>query len=68
MYNKYMNNVSKLDKVLRILIATALSALSIYILSGVWQILALGVAVVLLVTSVTGKCPLYKALNINTKK
>lgn len=62
-------NVGKLDKAIRIVVAFILSALYItQTLTGFLGILALIIGGVLIVTAIVGTCPIYKALGKNTCK
>lgn len=62
-------NVGLLDRVLRILVAAGLAyAYFTGKLEGAVGIALLVVAVVLLVTSFVGFCPLYRILNVSTTK
>lgn len=60
-------NVGGLDRILRLLVAVVLVAFYFYgQVSGGWGILWLVTALVLAVTAITGFCPLYKLLGIDT--
>ncbi len=62
-------NMGNLDKVLRILGALLLVVLYFTkVLTGVWGIIALIVAVIFVITSIVGFCPLYVPFKINTAK
>ena len=62
-------NIGNTDKILRISGAVLLIVLYFTkILSGIWGIIALVLAVILTVTSLTGSCPLYGPFGINTRK
>lgn len=56
-------NVGKTDKIIRILLGLSIAAAGIYFKSW-WGIVAL----VPLLTALTGFCPLYRFLGINTCK
>jgi hypothetical protein len=61
------NNVGTIDKAIRILIAVAIIALYFtHIISGIFGIVLLVVAGVLILTSIAGICPLYSVLKVNT--
>lgn len=60
-------NVGTQDKFIRTLIAVGLALLSYFnVLTGTWGLVALGVAVVLLLTGTFRFCPLYRLLGIRT--
>ncbi|MGN6214429.1 YgaP family membrane protein [Parafilimonas sp.] len=62
-------NMGKADRVIRIFIAAIIAILYLtQIMSGVLTIILLTVGFIFLVTSVTGFCPIYKLLGINTCK
>lgn len=62
-------NMGKADRVIRIFIAAIIAILYLtQIMSGVLTIILLIVGFIFLVTSVTGFCPIYKLLGINTCK
>lgn len=62
-----MKNVGTIDKVVRIAAAILIGVLyATNTISGIAAILLVIVAVVLLITSFIGFCPLYRALGINT--
>ena len=62
-------NVGKLDKAIRIVVAFILSGLYItQSLTGVLGILALITGSILIVTAIVGTCPIYKLLGKNTCK
>lgn len=62
-------NMSHLDQILRIIIAAAVAALSfIGILSTTWAIVLGIIAVIFLLTGLTGFCLLYKLFGLSTLK
>ncbi len=60
-------NMGTIDRLIRIVVAAVLILL-IYlkVITGVWMYVAGLVAVVFIVTSMLGFCPLYKLLGIST--
>ncbi len=61
--NLFKNNVGKIDRIIRIVLGIILIANVFYAFHH--PIGWLGV--VLIITGIAGKCPLYTLLNINTK-
>lgn len=62
-----MKNVGTIDKVVRIAAAIFIGVLyATNTISGILAILLVIVAIVLLITSFIGFCPLYRPLGINT--
>jgi fatty acid desaturase len=62
-------NMSRLDRIIRIAFAVLVAVLYFTgIISGTWAIILGILAVVLLVTSLVGTCPLYALLGISTQK
>jgi hypothetical protein len=62
-------NMSRLDRIIRVALAVLVAVLYFAgILSGTWAIILGLLAVVLLVTSLVGTCPLYAILGISTQK
>ena len=60
-------NIGKTDKMLRLLIALALSMVVYFeFLQAPWKWVALGAAAVLLLTSALNFCPIYKLFGKNT--
>lgn len=62
-------NMGTIDKIIRIVLAALI--IVFYLtgdLSGIAAIVLGIIAIIFLVTSFTGVCPLYKAFNISTKK
>ncbi len=63
------NNVGTVDRIIRILLASALAYFGLLIYSG--SALGIGLtiaAVVLAITALAGSCMLYGLLGINTRK
>lgn len=65
--NKFQNENSA-DRLARLFFAELLLIGGYYWLGGAWQIIALTLGVVMLVTAVTGFCAIYKLIGIDTKK
>jgi hypothetical protein len=61
-----MNNVGGLDRFLRALAGVVALLLAIFWVAGVVQVVAYGVAGVMLLTALTGFCPVYKLLGVRT--
>lgn len=62
-----MKNVGTIDKIVRIAAAILIGVLYMtHTISGIVAILLVVVAIVLLITSFVGFCPLYRPLGINT--
>jgi hypothetical protein len=62
-------NMGSLDKAIRILVAIVLAVLFFTnAISGIMGIILLVLAVVFVLTSLIGFCPLYWPLGINTRK
>jgi hypothetical protein len=61
-------NESLLDRGIRVVIAAVAVVLGVYVLSGVWSVVAYIVAAVMVVTAIVGICPLYKVFGVNTCK
>lgn len=59
-------NENMLDRSIRGVIGLALLAGAILALTGIWQWVVGLIAVILLITGVTGICPGYKVLGIRT--
>ncbi|HOW24588.1 MAG TPA: DUF2892 domain-containing protein [Bacteroidales bacterium] len=60
-------NMGLADRIIRILIAAVLAILFFTkVVSGVWGIIFLIVAIIFLVTGFIGFCPLYTACKCNT--
>jgi len=62
-------NMGNMDKAIRVLIAAAIAVLYYYnIIDGVLAYILMGIAIILLVTSLINFCPLYKLTGVNTCK
>lgn len=62
-------NMGSTDKTIRILIAAVILILYfVNVISGALGVILLIIAVIAIVTSLIGFCPLYKLLGINTNK
>jgi len=62
-------NMGTLDRLIRLIIAAILIALiTLKVLTGIWMIVGAIIAVIFVVTSVIGFCPLYKLIGISTCK
>ncbi len=60
-------NVGKADTIIRIILAVVLGVLYFtHAITGIWGIVLLVVAVILLLTSFVSFCPLYAIFGINT--
>lgn len=62
----FAQNEGTLDRGIRAIVGIVLLIATFMGLSGLWQIIAGVVAVVLLATAIFGVCPLYSVLGINT--
>jgi len=64
-----IKNMSTLDRSIRIIVAVVLIWLNIAgTISGIWGMIAWLIAIIFVVTSAIGYCPLYQLLKISTKK
>jgi Protein of unknown function (DUF2892) len=62
-----MNNVGKIDRVIRLILATVIAVLwALGTVQGWLGIILLVVAAILLLTALFGTCPLYSLLGIST--
>jgi hypothetical protein len=62
-------NMGTIDKVIRILVAVVLAVLYFtHVVEGTLGIILLVLAVVFVLTSLIGFCPLYLPINLNTGK
>jgi hypothetical protein len=60
-------NMGTIDRVIRVLLAVAVAVLYMTgMITGVWAIILGVIAVIFLVTSMIGFCPLYTLLKIST--
>jgi hypothetical protein len=63
------NNIGKLDKGVRVLLAAVVAVLYYFnIIEGTLAYILMGVAIVLLITNLINFCPLYSIFGINTCK
>ena len=62
------NNMGNLDREVRIVIGLLLVGAGALLWSGLLQIVAVVIGIVLLLTSLVGYCPIYDVLKINTAK
>mgnify|MGYP001048057448 CR=1 FL=1 len=62
----FARNEGDFDRMIRGLIGAALLVLAILVLPGIWQWIGGLVGIVLLVTGITGVCPAYRLLGMNT--
>jgi hypothetical protein len=60
-----IKNMGNIDRIIRLVVAVALIAAGILI-GSFWQFIFYGLALVMVVTSIIGFCPLYYPLKINT--
>ena len=65
---KTLKNESKEDRIIRVIFALILSFVTFVFLNGILQAVLYIVSFVLLLTGLTGFCPLYKVLNFSTLK
>lgn len=64
-----IRNVGSSDKIARYIIATGLILLYVFnVLNGIWGVIALIVAAVLIITSLVSFCGAYALLGMNTCK
>lgn len=61
-------NESLLDRGIRVVIAAVAVVLGVYVLSGVWSVVAFIIAAAMVVTAIVGICSLYKVFGVNTCK
>jgi hypothetical protein len=62
-------NMGSFDRILRVLLAVAVAVLYFTnVISGTWAIILGVLAIIFLLTSLIGFCPLYKPFGISTKK
>lgn len=62
----FAQNEGSFDRLIRSVLGAGLLVLALTVLPNVWMWVAGVVGVVLLVTGLTGRCPLYKLLGIST--
>jgi hypothetical protein len=64
-----MKNMSSLDRIIRLIVAAAIAVLYFTgVISGAWAIVLGIIAVIFVVTSLIGFCPLYKLFGVSTSK
>jgi hypothetical protein len=62
-------NMGNLDKGVRVLIAAIVAVLYyLNIIEGTLAYILMGIAIILLITSLINFCPLYKVIGVNTCK
>jgi len=61
-------NEGPVDRAIRIILGIVLLALGIFVLTAIWQILAIVIGAIFLITGLTGFCALYTVFGINTCK
>ena len=62
-------NMGQIDRIIRLALAVLVAVLYFTgVISGTWAIILGILAVIFLVTSLVGTCPLYKVLGISTLK
>lgn len=60
-------NMGFADRTIRVIVVVVLATLLFTkVITGLWAILALAVAIVMLITSLVGFCPLYLPFGLNT--
>lgn len=63
----FTTNEGTLDRGARVIAGLSLLALAFTTLTGIWQIIAPLVGLILLATGAVGFCPLYALFGINTR-
>jgi hypothetical protein len=62
-------NIGSVDKIIRLLLVIVISVLFIQgTITGTIGIIALVLAIIFLLTSIVGFCPIYRILNLSTCK
>ena len=59
-------NESVLDRDIRLGVGLLMFLFGFFGLTGIWQIMLTVIAVLLILSAVTGFCPLYAVLHVNT--
>lgn len=60
-------NMGFADRTIRVIVVIVLATLLFTkVITGLWAILALAAAIVMLITSLVGVCPLYLPFGLNT--
>ncbi len=62
----FTRNEGDFDRMLRILIGIGFLVVAFLVLPGMWQWIGGLIGAILLVTGITGVCPAYRLLRINT--
>jgi hypothetical protein len=62
----FATNESSLDRIIRAVLGIVLFALTFTMLTGIWQIVAGVLGLVMLATAAVGFCPLYRIVGIST--
>lgn len=62
----FTRNEGDFDRMLRILIGIGFLVIAFLVLSGMWLWIGSLVGAILLVTGITGVCPAYRLMRINT--
>lgn len=62
----FVRNESSLDRIIRAVVGIVALVLAFTTLTGVVQVIALVVGVILLFTAAVGFCPLYRVFGIST--
>ncbi|MCB2214171.1 DUF2892 domain-containing protein [bacterium] len=61
--------MSNLDRIIRLIVAAAIAVLYFTgVITGTWAIVLGIIAVIFVITSLIGFCPLYRLLGISTSK
>jgi O-antigen/teichoic acid export membrane protein len=64
-----MKNMSGLDRIIRLIVAAVVAVLYFTnVISGTWAIVLGIIAVIFVITSLIGFCPLYKLFGFSTTK
>ena len=63
-----MKNESSLDRIVRVVLAVVFYILGAYVFMGTLSVVFYVLALVMLLTAITGFCLLYKLFGINTDK
>jgi hypothetical protein len=65
----YTKNVGWADRLIRVLVLPTAIVLHVMNLTPLWLSLTLGVVgVILLITGLVGKCPIYRGIGVSTAK
>ena len=63
-----IKNESKLDRIIRLILAFIFFVLAFWFSAGLIQIILYVISAIMLITSITGFCLLYKIFGIDTNK